>query len=145
VIAVDTNVLLRRILSDDDEQAAKARKLFSSDKTVLITDVVLAETVWTLKGKRYGASKEDVAALVMSLLEEPNIVFENQRAIWSALNDFMAASPINTANGIKTADFADALIVNKAKVVARELNQTYEGTFTFDRAAREIGGTATPQ
>lgn len=145
MIAVDTNVLLRRILSDDDEQAAKARKLFNGDKPVLITDIVLAETVWTLKGKRYAATREDIAALVMSLLEEPNIVFENQQAIWSALNDFLAALPINTANGTKTADFSDALIVNKAKHIARELNQTYESTFTFHRAAREISGTVTPQ
>ena len=144
MIAVDTNVLLRRILNDDVEQAAKARKLFEGARPVLITDVVLAETIWTLTGKRYSATKEDIQALVMSLLGETNTVFENQQAIWSALNDFVAAQPVKTANGSKTADLADALIVNKAKMVARDRNQTYEGTYTFDRAALQIGGTKTP-
>ncbi len=143
MISVDTNVLLRRILNDDEEQAAKARKLFEGARPVLITDVVLAETIWTLTGKRYGATKEDIQALVMSLLEETNTVFENQQAIWSALNEFIAAQPVKTANGIKTADLADALIVNKAKMVARDKHQAYEGTYTFDRAALQIGGTKT--
>ena len=144
MIAVDTNVLLRRILNDDEEQAAKARKLFEGARPVLITDVVLVETIWTLTGKRYGATKEDIQAVVMSFLEETNTVFENKQAIWSALNDFVAAEPIKTANGIKTADLADALIVNKAKMVAHDKNQAYEGTYTFDRAALQIDGTKTP-
>ena len=144
MIAIDTNVLLRRMLNDDEEQAAKARKLFEGKKPVLITDVVLTETIWTLKGKRYGATNEDVQAVVMSLLEETNTVFENQQAIWSALNDFVAAKAIKTANGVKSADFADALIVNKAKMIARDKNQTYEGTYTFDLAALQIDGTKLP-
>lgn len=141
MIAVDTNVLLRRILNDDKEPAAKARALFDGGSPVLITDIVLAETLWTLKGKRYGAAKEDIEAVVVSLLEEPHAVFESRQAVWSALNDFIAARPVKTANGIKTADFADTLIVNKSKVIALERNEDYEGTYTFDRAALEIDGT----
>lgn len=144
MIAVDTNVLLRRILGDDAEQTAKARRLFEGKRPVLITDIVLVETIWTLTGKRYGATKGDITALVMSLLEETNTVFENQQAIWSALNDFVATQPIKTTNGIKTADLADALIVNKAKMVARDQYQTYEGTYTFDQAAQQIDGMKTP-
>lgn len=144
MIAVDTNVLLRRILNDDEQQSAKAKKFFEGGRVVLIADVVLAETIWTLKGKRYGATKEDIQALVMSLLEETHTVFENQQAIWSALNDFVAAKDIKTANGVKTADFADALIVNKAKMIARDNHQTYDGTYTFDLAALQIDGTKLP-
>lgn len=144
MIAVDTNVLLRRILNDDEQQSAKAKKVFESGRPVLITDVVLAETIWTLKGKRYGATKDDIQALVMSLLEETHTVFENQQAIWSALNDFVAAKDVNTANGVKAADLADALIANKAKMIARDKNQTYEGTYTFDLAALPIDGTKLP-
>jgi predicted nucleic-acid-binding protein len=144
LIAVDTNVLLRRLLGDDAEQAAKARKLFEGKRPVLITDIVLAETIWTLTGKRYSATKSDIQVLVMSLLEDANTVFENQQAIWSALNDFVAAQPIKTVNGVKSADLADALIVNKAKVIAHDLQQSYEGTYTFDQAAQQIDGTKTP-
>lgn len=144
MIAVDTNVLLRRILNDDVEQSAKAKKLFEARKPVLITDVVLAETIWTLKGKRYAATKEDIQTVVVSLLEETSVIFENQQAIWSALNDFIAAKSVTTANGIKSADFADALIANKARVIAHDQDMAYEGTFTFDLAALQIGGTRSP-
>ena len=51
MIAVDTNVLLRYLLNDDQSQAAIAEKLINGKEIVLITDVVLVETIWTLKGK----------------------------------------------------------------------------------------------
>jgi predicted nucleic-acid-binding protein len=144
IIAVDTNVLLRRVLNDDDEQSDRARKLFEGARPVLITDVVLAETIWTLTGKRYRATREDIRALAMSLLEEPNIEFENKQVIWSALNDFVAAKPVKTASGVKLADLADALIVSKARMIAHDRHAEYAGTYTFDRAALQIGGTKSP-
>jgi len=144
VIAIDTNVLLRWVLDDDEGQAARARMIFESAESVLITDIVLVETVWTLRGKRYKATKEDIQALVISLLEEPNMVFESKQVIWSALNDFVAAKPVKTANGAKTVDLADALIVNKTKMVARDRHMAYQGTYTFDLAVLQIDGTRSP-
>ena len=130
-MAIDTNVLLRRILNDDDGQAASARRLFEGDELLLITDVVLVAAVWTLTGKRYKATKDDVRALVVSLLEEPNVVFWDREVIWSALDDFLAARSVKTANGLKVADFADALIVNTAKAAARGRHLAYLGTYTL--------------
>jgi predicted nucleic-acid-binding protein len=144
MIAVDTNVLLRRLLDDDVAQTAKARRLFDADEPVLITDVVLAETVWTLTGKRYGAGREDIATVVVGLLEEHNVVFESRQAVWSALNDYLAASPVRTASGVKIADLADALVVNKAKITAQRRNEPYHGTYTYDRAALAVDGTRAP-
>ena len=144
MIAVDTNVLLRRLLHDDAAQAEKAQRLFEANESVLITDVVLAETVWTLTGRRYGANREEIAAVVLALLEEHNVVFESRQAVWSALNDYVDALPVRTASGMKFADLADALVVNKAKVTARQRNEPYRGTFTYDRAALALDGTKTP-
>jgi predicted nucleic-acid-binding protein len=104
VIAIDTNVLLRRLLQDDPEQSKQANRLFEEKERILITDVVLAETIWTLKGKRYEIDKTGIVAVVTSLFEEPAIVFENTQAVWSALNNYIEANP---------ADFTDALIINK--------------------------------
>ena len=143
MIAVDTNVLLRRLLNDDAGQAEKARRLFETRESVLITDVVLAETIWTLQGKRYRAGKEDIAAVVMGLHEERNVVFESRQAVWSALNDYLDASPVKTASGIMTANLADALVVNKAKITAQHRNEQYHGTYTYDQAALAVAGTKT--
>lgn len=140
MIAIDTNILLRRILCDDVLQAKKADKLFEKAEKILITDVVLVETVWTLKSKRYGASKEVIAETVLSLLEEINVVFESQQAVWSALNDYGNAKPVKTTNGLKEADFADALMINKSKVMMEQWGEPYDGTYTFDQAAQVIDG-----
>ena len=66
------------------------------------------------------------------------------RQFWSALNNFVAEKPVKTANDKKAADFADALIVNKAKAVVREADQSYARTYSFDRAALQIDGTESP-
>lgn len=135
MIAVDTNVLLRRLLNDSPAQSDRARDLFESGQEVLITDVVLAEALWTLKGKRYRASRADITKTVESLLEEPWVVFESQQVIWSALCDFTTAD---------RSDYPDALIVNKAKYTAKITRRSYHGTYTFDVGALGIDGTRSP-
>lgn len=141
MIAVDTNVLLRRALNDDVAQAAKARKLFDSAEQILVTDIVLVEAIWTLKGKRYKASKDDIVALVTKLLEEPNVVFESEQAIWSALNEFIDAPLVKCPDGMRHADFSDALIVAKAMDAMEKWAVPYEATYTFDVAAQSLPGT----
>jgi predicted nucleic-acid-binding protein len=138
MIAVDTNVLLRRLLDDDAAQSARARRLFDAEAEILITDVVLAEAAWTLGGKRYKANALQIVEVVTSLLEEPNVAFEDVAAIWAAVNDYMNASA--PATRASAADFADALIVNKAKATARLRAATYRGTDSFDEAALALDG-----
>jgi len=53
MIAIDTNVLLRYLLLDDEIQAKKAAVLIESRQSVYISHVVLVEAVWTLKGRKY--------------------------------------------------------------------------------------------
>ncbi len=48
MIAIDTNVLLRYLLQDDKKQSVKADKLVAGRRKVLITDVVLVETIFTV-------------------------------------------------------------------------------------------------
>jgi hypothetical protein len=45
---------------------------------------------------------------------------------------------------MKAADFAGALIVNKAKFYAMEKGEALNGVYTFDLAAQIIPGTAGP-
>ena len=133
MIAVDTNVLLRYLLRDDDAQAERARHIFEHAARVLITDVVLAETVWTLIGRRYGATKADLIAVVDNLLQEPNVRFEDDEVIWSALQAYRETD----------ADFADAVIVYKAQKTAT-LGNGLDTVYTFDAAALQLPNTAEP-
>lgn len=146
MIAIDTNVLLRHILEDDAEQSPKASQLIEKRTEVLITDIVLIETIWTLLGKKYQAGREDIIALVTSLIAEPAIKFENPQAIWAALSDFQEKRPQYDEGGrkLKLPDFADALIINKAKLIAKHANDPMITVYTFDSGALRITGTRRP-
>ena len=135
MIAVDTNVLLRYLLNDDAVQADIAASLIKGADTVLITDVVLAETLWTLSGRKYQLNKDQVAAVVHALFEELNIRFEDGPAVWMALNDYLESDG---------ADFADALIINKARAVAEAQGGPFSGSYTFDKAAQKLQGARIP-
>lgn len=140
MIAVDTNVLLRYLLDDNHVQTVKAEKLINGKGIVLITDVVLVETVWTLKGKKYRLSKTDLVAVLQALFKEPNIRFEDGHVVWTALHDYRKAKSV----GGKMVDFSDALIVNKAKFTASDNSAELGGVYTFDIAAQQLSGTKAP-
>jgi predicted nucleic-acid-binding protein len=144
VIAVDTNVLLRYVLQDDPAQEAKARRIIQGSAAVLVTDVVLVEALWTLKGPKYRASKEDLITVVEGLFREPNILFEDAPTVWRALHDYRIAESVKVGGKRKNADFADALIVNKARFVAQTTSDHLYSVYTFDAAARTIDGTKAP-
>jgi len=140
LIAIDTNVLLRYLLDDDKDQANKADKLINGNDVVLITDIVLVETIWTLKGKKYQLSKADLIMVIQALFKEPNIRFEDGKVVWIALNDYRKAQAVRG----KMADFSDALIVNKAKFIAGDKSAELCGVYTFDIAAQQLAGTKAP-
>ena len=133
MIAVDTNVLLRYLLRDDKGQAERSRRVFERAERILITDVVLVETMWTLAGSRYGAAKADLIAVVDNLLQEPNVRFEDDEVIWISLQAFRGTD----------VDFADALIVHKALKIASTGNGL-DAIYTFDSAALQLPKTAEP-
>lgn len=141
MIAVDTNVLLRYLLNDDKAQSGTAAALIKGASFVLITDVVISETIWTLTGKKYKLDKEAVIRVLNSLFEEPNVFFEEGQVVWKALGDFRRAEPVKVGGKMKQVDFSDALIVNKAKFHSVKTQVGFQGVYTFDVAAQQIAGT----
>ncbi len=140
MIAIDTNVLVRYLLEDDANQSSKATQLIANKQEVLITDVVLVETIWTLRGKKYQLNKSELVAVIQALFQEPNIQFEDGQVVWLALNDYRKANPVKG----KEADFSDALIVNKSRYIAIKQGQTFSGSYTFDPAAQKLSGAKIP-
>jgi len=141
LIAVDTNVLLRYLLADDAPQYDKAKKLIMNESPVLITDVVLVETVWTLTGKRFKFDKALICRVVRSLIGDQGFVFEDSQVVWSALNDYENSKVIRG----KCLDFADALIARKSIFVANAKGTTFDGFYSFDKAVEKLTGTKIPK
>lgn len=145
MISVDTNVLLRYLLQDDKDQSPIANRLFSGTKKALITDMVLVEALWTLKGKKYNLGKQDQLMVLSHLFKEPNVVFEDQHTVWSAMNSYRTSEKIKVGKKKKEADFADALIVEKSKLICIQKGQSFDGLFTFDVASQQFDGSKEPK
>ena len=142
MIAVDTSVLLRYLLHDDEAQATRADAVFDAAETVLVTDVVLVEAVWTLAGRKYRLSRTELVAVLERLFGEPNIRFEDDQVVWRALQAYRAAAPAGDAGSTKGAGFADALIVYKALRAASDAGEALNAVYTFDAAMQRFPHTA---
>ena len=103
MLGIDTNVLVRYLVRDDETQFEKARKLIKREVTaghrVFINQLVLMETEWVLRS-RYAVPKSQVIATFSGLLNSTDIKFEDEPSIEEAIFIWKDA----------TADFADCLI-----------------------------------
>lgn len=103
---------------------------------MLITDIVLAETVWVLRGSKYSLGKADLVRLIHGLTDDAYLTFESRETVLDALHDYEQAKRVHG----KDLDFADALIVRKAKHWARARDLEIDGVYSFDKAASQLDG-----
>jgi predicted nucleic-acid-binding protein len=103
MLGIDTNVLVRYLVRDDEAQFTRARRLIKREagagEAVFVSLVVLAETEWVLRS-RYGAPKGEVLAAISGLLDAMDVRFEDEPAVEEALYLWKDGP----------ADFADCLI-----------------------------------
>ncbi|HBQ61396.1 MAG TPA: PIN domain nuclease [Balneolaceae bacterium] len=124
--AVDTNVLVRFHVRDDEEQYQQVKNIFASATSadpVFINFVVLIEWVWVLK-KFCKVDNKRIAALTLSMLHSTEIEFENDSIVTNALRLFENSS----------ADFVDCLICEV------NAHQGKSPTYTFDKKASKLKG-----
>ncbi|OIP06844.1 MAG: twitching motility protein PilT [Betaproteobacteria bacterium CG2_30_59_46] len=127
MLGIDTNVLVRFLVRDDDVQFEKARKLIAREVTagrrVFINQLVLMETEWVLRS-RYVVPKNRIIEAISGLLNATDVQFEDESAIEEALFIWKDA----------TADFADCLIG------AKNRRMGCRATATFDVKAAKLSG-----
>ncbi len=70
---VDTNVLVRHLTGDPADLAARATAYLGSERELLLTDLIAAETVYVLESF-YEAPRDEVATAVRSLVAFYSIV-----------------------------------------------------------------------
>jgi len=76
----------------------------------------------------------------LNLFSEENILFQDADVVWRALADYQKLS---IENGVKL-DFPDALICQTGKDVAMYYEESFNGFYTFDRAAQSLPGAIAP-
>lgn len=70
---VDTNILVRHLTGDPEEMAGRATHYLATARELLLTDLVVAETVYVLESF-YEAPRDQVAEAIRSLIGFDSIV-----------------------------------------------------------------------
>jgi predicted nucleic-acid-binding protein len=127
MLGVDTNLLVRYLIRDDQLQYEKARRLIDREvakgEPVLVSLLVLLETEWVLRS-RYELAKTDLVTAFSALLDTSDLAFEDEPSVENAVYSWK-----NSA-----ADFADCLIE------ARNRRLGCRATATFDGRALKLAG-----
>ena len=128
MLGLDTNVVVRLIVSDDAEQTRRARKLveqaLSRDEPVVVSLLVLLDAEWVLRS-RYGFNREALLSIFRALLEARELSFEDEPAMEEALFRWK-----DSACG-----FSDCLIA------AHNRQMGCRATATFDGKSARLPGT----
>lgn len=122
MIGLDTNVVLRALLLDQEVEGVRARELvkrrYADQESAFINHLVLCEAAWVL-ARTYRYSRQQIHDALLTVLATPAFVIPERDLVDEALQIFHATR----------ADFADALIgvLNRRAGCAT--------TYTFDRRA----------
>ena len=103
MLGIDTNVLVRFLVRDDETQFEKARRLIKrevgAEEDVFVSLLVLMEAEGVLRS-RYGLQKTEIMGAISGLLDAAEVRFEDEPAIEETLFTWKDSA----------ADFADCLI-----------------------------------
>ena len=125
MLGIDTNVLVRYLVRDDELQFEKARRLIKREiaagRQVLVSQLVMLETEWVLRS-RYNQSKTEIVSVFSGLLDATDIKIEDEATVEEAIYIWKESG----------ADFADCLIG------ARNRQLGCKATATFDERAAKL-------
>lgn len=126
MIGLDTNVLVRLLVADDEAQTRRATRFVARHCTPespgFINSVVLVELVWVL-ASAYAYRPAEIADALERLIAGTDRVTEHHDAVRASLADYRSGR----------GDFVDMLIGHI------DLSQGCEATATFDRKAARLG------
>ncbi len=125
MIAVDTNVVVRFLVRDDEKQAETARKLLKQAEEhrdrLFFPLLVLLETIWVLESA-YDKSRSEILDAIQDMRQMPVFEFEADGVIEHLLNDGRRYR----------ADLADILIAHSAQ------SSGCDAGVTFDNGAARL-------
>jgi len=127
MIGLDTDVLVRFLVGDDQHQFDRARRLVRGEAntggSVLISLLVLLECEWVLRS-RYALGKDEILRAFSGLLDSSDVRFEDEACVEEALYMWKESS----------AEFAHCLIGARHRALG------CRSTATFDAKALKLPG-----
>jgi predicted nucleic-acid-binding protein len=116
--AVDTNVLVRLVVRDDERQVRAAEAFIVGGAWV--SHLVLAETTWVLDAV-YERTAEQIAAAIDMLLNHEHLTMQDADVVTAAIENFRKRPGLG---------FSDCLVLE----IARKAGHLPLGTFDRDLA-----------
>lgn len=125
MIAVDTNIIVRFLVRDDEKQAEAARKRFKEAEAkrerLLVPLLVVLELIWVLESA-YDKTRVEILDAIRDMRQIPVFQFEADDVVERLLNDGQKHK----------ADLADILIAHVAQAAGCEKG------ITFDKDAAKL-------
>lgn len=125
MIAVDTNVIVRFLVRDDEKQAETAyrrlKRAEANRERLFVPLLVILETIWVLESA-YDKSRAEVLAAIQDMRQMPVFEFEKDEVLEHMVSD--------GRNG--NADLADIIIAHSAQSCGCDAG------ITFDRRAAKL-------
>ncbi len=125
MIGLDTNVLVRYLVEDDEGQHKKAVTLIDSyagkKSSIFINNIVICELIWVLE-RAYHYQKTQLIPLLKDILATVEFSFEDHKILWMSMLEYETVG----------ADFSDILISNL------NITKSCTNSFTFDKKASNL-------
>ncbi len=119
-LALDTNVLIRYLTWDDEIQSPLAAGVIETAETILVSPIVLCETVWVLQ-RAYQRKPKDIAAVMKNFVAAATVELDRPLA------------EAGLASLDRGGDFADGVILLEAERAKADQLVTFDRAF-FKRA-----------
>lgn len=120
-VFVDTNILVRHLTGDPPDMAARATRFLADERGLLVTDLIVAETVYVLESF-YEAPRTQIAEAMRSLLAFDSITVVDPALLLRAIELY----------DVNRLDFAEAYLVASAETTG------VGRVASFDRAIDRI-------
>jgi predicted nucleic-acid-binding protein len=117
-ITVDTNILVRAVVRDDEKQAEAAAKLLKEAELIAVSLPCLCEFVWVLR-RVYGFAQQHISLALDALLDAGNVSV-NRPAVDAGMAIFNAGG-----------DFADGLIDFEGSWLGDEIFVSFDKEAVF--------------
>lgn len=122
MIGIDTNILVRAFLEDDETQTIEAKSFLSratQGNKLFISSYAVLEFAWVLKTKNY--TRKEIYEAIVTLIDSTGVTIGQREVVLAALEKYIKGK----------ADFGDYMILAEG-----EINKTYK-LKTFDKALQK--------
>jgi predicted nucleic-acid-binding protein len=127
MLAIDTNVLVRLLARDDEDQVRSAEAFIG--KGAWVSHLVLAETIWVLDSV-YEMSRARLAVAVEMLLNHRDLSIQDADVVAASLEHFRRWS---------TVQFSDCLVLEIARKAGHLPVATFDRNFSKLDSVQRLG------